>query len=187
MFRWIVSPLFGRHSSMLCLVCFFNYIYLHCRVQSHWVEKKLIYWWNRIRVTVLAAVVVVVVLASSVNSEHQINQFELRLAPKSKSNSRLIDEENMYYPIGWPKIIDVVGLNDATIRQICCDRVKILFAILTDDSLAIYYTNVNTTYLLLRVQMCECECVARLQHTNRYSFAFIVVANKQRVHDICNN
>lgn len=49
----------------------------------------------------------------------------------------------MYYPIGWPKIIDVVGLNDATIRQICCDRVKILFAILTDDSLAIYYTNVN--------------------------------------------
>lgn len=87
----------------------------------------------------------------------------------------------MYYPIGWPKIIDVVGLNDATIRQICCDRVKILFAILTDDSLAIYYTNVNTTSLLLRIQTCERLCVCNLQHTNRYSFAFIIVSNKQRV------
>lgn len=48
----------------------------------------------------------------------------------------------MYFPIGWPKIIDVVGLNNQIIRKICCDRVKILFAVLTDDSLAIFYTNV---------------------------------------------
>lgn len=62
----------------------------------------------------------------------------------------------MYYPIGWPKIIDVIGLNDATIRQICCDRVKILFAILTDDSLAIYYTNVSVLCHSLSVQMRRC-------------------------------
>lgn len=62
----------------------------------------------------------------------------------------------MYYPIGWPKIIDVVGLNDATIRQICCDRVKILFAILTDDSLAIYYTNVNK-YTFTFFCVCVCD------------------------------
>lgn len=61
----------------------------------------------------------------------------------------------MYYPIGWPKIIDVIGLNDATIRQICCDRVKILFAILTDDSLAIYYTNVNIQLYIVGVCVCD--------------------------------
>lgn len=49
----------------------------------------------------------------------------------------------MYFPIGWPKAIDVFGLGAQQIRKICCDRVKILFAILTDDSLAIFYTNVN--------------------------------------------
>lgn len=49
----------------------------------------------------------------------------------------------MYYPIGWPSQIDLVGLNGQTIRKICCDRVKILFAILTDEYLAIYYTHVS--------------------------------------------
>lgn len=55
----------------------------------------------------------------------------------------------MYYPIGWPKIIDVIGLKEQNIWKICCDRVKILFAILTDDSLAIYYTNVNTLLFVI--------------------------------------
>lgn len=50
----------------------------------------------------------------------------------------------MYFPIGWPKVIDVFGLGAQVIRKICCDRVKILFAVLTDDSLAIFYTNVNS-------------------------------------------
>lgn len=51
----------------------------------------------------------------------------------------------MYYPIGWPKLIDAIGLNKQSIRKICCDRVKILFAILTDESLAIYYTRVSVS------------------------------------------
>lgn len=95
----------------------------------------------------------------------------------------------MYYPIGWPKIVDVVGLNDATIRQICCDRVKILFATLTDDSLAIYYTNVNkrNEYLLNGTTarcMCAwagccatttpvrpvCALIVSFHHRNNYNF-----------------
>lgn len=51
----------------------------------------------------------------------------------------------MYFPIGWPKVIDVFDLAEQDIRKICCDRVKILFAVLTDDSLAIFYTNVSDT------------------------------------------
>lgn len=51
----------------------------------------------------------------------------------------------MYYPIGWPGQIDLIGFEDQTVRKICCDRVKILFAVLTDDSLAIYYTHVSVS------------------------------------------
>lgn len=54
----------------------------------------------------------------------------------------------MYYPIGWPRKIDLIGLNQQPIRKISCDRVKILFAVLTDDSLAIYYTNVSNTLIV---------------------------------------
>lgn len=46
----------------------------------------------------------------------------------------------MYFAIGWPKHLDTASFGDQPIRQICCDRVKILFAILTDDALAIWYT-----------------------------------------------
>lgn len=49
----------------------------------------------------------------------------------------------MYYPIGWPSQIDLIGLGGQTVRKISCDRVKILFAVLTDKSLAIYYTHVR--------------------------------------------
>lgn len=48
----------------------------------------------------------------------------------------------MYFAIGWPKILDTLSFGDQIIRKICCDRVKILFAILTDDTLAIWYTKV---------------------------------------------
>lgn len=46
----------------------------------------------------------------------------------------------MYFAIGWPKQLDTSSFGDQAIRQICCDRVKILFAILTDDTLAIWYS-----------------------------------------------
>lgn len=49
----------------------------------------------------------------------------------------------MYFAIGWPKILDTLSFGDQIIRKICCDRVKILTAILTDDTLAIWYTKVS--------------------------------------------
>lgn len=56
----------------------------------------------------------------------------------------------MYFPIGWPKILDTLSLGDQIIRKICCDRVKILFAILTDDTLAIWFTKVCVYYILYK-------------------------------------
>lgn len=58
----------------------------------------------------------------------------------------------MYYPIGWPRQVDLIGLSQQTIRKICCDRVKILFAVLTDESLAIYYTNVCSISISLHIK-----------------------------------
>ncbi|XP_059616429.1 guanine nucleotide exchange factor subunit Rich-like [Phlebotomus argentipes] len=47
----------------------------------------------------------------------------------------------MYFPVGWPKILDIAETaNGCQLLKICCDRVKILFAILTEDSLRIWYT-----------------------------------------------
>lgn len=46
----------------------------------------------------------------------------------------------MYFAIGWPKHLDTASFGAQPLRQIACDRVKILFAILTDDTLAIWYT-----------------------------------------------
>lgn len=57
----------------------------------------------------------------------------------------------MYYPIGWPSQLDLIGLGDQTVRKICCDRVKILFAILTDESLAIYYTHVSSVQEIIHI------------------------------------
>lgn len=54
----------------------------------------------------------------------------------------------MYFPIGWPKSLDLPDFGSFKIRKICCDRVKILFAILTDDTLAIWYTKVNIIILI---------------------------------------
>lgn len=45
----------------------------------------------------------------------------------------------MYFPIGWPKVLHLNNPNICSIRQLVCNRDKILFAVLTDDSLLIYY------------------------------------------------
>ncbi|EFA06481.2 guanine nucleotide exchange factor subunit Rich [Tribolium castaneum] len=45
----------------------------------------------------------------------------------------------MYFPIGWPKVIKIPDLGHASVRQITCNRDRILFAILTDDSIAIWF------------------------------------------------
>lgn len=49
----------------------------------------------------------------------------------------------MYFPVGWPKVLSVPELGDSIIKQVICNRDKILFAILTDDSLSIWFCKVN--------------------------------------------
>lgn len=42
----------------------------------------------------------------------------------------------MYYPIGWPKVVDSP---DSTIVRVVTDKVKILFAVLFEKSLCIWF------------------------------------------------
>lgn len=48
----------------------------------------------------------------------------------------------MYFPIGWPKVIKTPELGHSSIKHITCNRDRILFAILTDDSLAVWFCKV---------------------------------------------
>lgn len=45
----------------------------------------------------------------------------------------------MFYSIGWPKLLDTTTSSKNKILQIINDRVKILFAILYEESLAVWY------------------------------------------------
>ncbi|XP_072379724.1 guanine nucleotide exchange factor subunit Rich [Diabrotica undecimpunctata] len=45
----------------------------------------------------------------------------------------------MYFPIGWPKVIKTPELGDSTIKHITSNRDRILFAIITDDCLGIWF------------------------------------------------
>lgn len=49
----------------------------------------------------------------------------------------------MYFPIGWPKVLNTPELGQNSIKQITSNRDRILFAILTDDSLSIWFCKVN--------------------------------------------
>ncbi|PNF21795.1 Guanine nucleotide exchange factor subunit Rich [Cryptotermes secundus] len=45
----------------------------------------------------------------------------------------------MYFPVGWPKVLNIPQLGHCSIRQVICNRDKILFAILTDDCLSVWF------------------------------------------------
>ncbi|XP_076267797.1 guanine nucleotide exchange factor subunit Rich isoform X2 [Rhynchophorus ferrugineus] len=45
----------------------------------------------------------------------------------------------MYFPIGWPKVVQVPDSGQSSLKQIKCNRDRILVAILTDDVLAIWF------------------------------------------------
>ena len=49
----------------------------------------------------------------------------------------------MYFSIGWPKLLDSKSEDSTTILQIEADRVKILFCILFEDSLSIWFCKPN--------------------------------------------
>lgn len=48
----------------------------------------------------------------------------------------------MYFPIGWPKVVQVPDSGQSSLKQIKCNRDRILVAILTDDVLAIWFCKV---------------------------------------------
>lgn len=78
----------------------------------------------------------------------------------------------MYFSIGWPRVINCSYKN---IRKISCDRVKILFTILTDDTLAIWYTKVSA----VRV-----KCIApALRFKCKQSLGCIIITSIQ-AHDL---
>ncbi|XP_037295110.1 guanine nucleotide exchange factor subunit Rich isoform X2 [Manduca sexta] len=45
----------------------------------------------------------------------------------------------MYFPIGWPKVLQNVGADNQIIKQIVSNRDKILFAALTDDCITVWF------------------------------------------------
>jgi len=53
----------------------------------------------------------------------------------------------MYYPVGWPRVLRLPPYDDAAsqaeVRQVVCNRDKILAAILTEDALQIWYIKVS--------------------------------------------
>lgn len=49
----------------------------------------------------------------------------------------------MYFPLGWPKVLKTEELGQGIIKQIKCNRDRILFSIITDDSLAIWFCKVS--------------------------------------------
>lgn len=48
----------------------------------------------------------------------------------------------MYFPCGWPKVIDLPDLGGYSINKVNSNRDRVLFTILTDDSIAIWYCKV---------------------------------------------
>jgi hypothetical protein len=51
----------------------------------------------------------------------------------------------MYFPVGWPRVLNIPQLGQCSIRQVVCNRDKILFAILTDDCLSVWFCKVSLT------------------------------------------
>lgn len=57
----------------------------------------------------------------------------------------------MYFPIGWPKTLDAFGSNGNPFVQVVCNRDKILFAVLTEDTLVIWFCKVSQNIRLYRI------------------------------------
>lgn len=58
----------------------------------------------------------------------------------------------MYFPVGWPKVVKIPDLGKSKLKQIVCNRDKILFAILSDDSLSIWFCKVS--YSVQKFNLC---------------------------------
>jgi hypothetical protein len=90
-------------------------------------------------------------LARLTKSKHRICQsvFVLALPPAIDHPPRSYQRKIvfiMYFPLGWPKLLDT-SLMSSDLLKICFDRVKVLFAILSEDELSIWYTRVSVKTL----------------------------------------
>lgn len=45
----------------------------------------------------------------------------------------------MYFPIGWPKIIKIPDLEHFNLKQVTCNRDRLLFSVITEDSITIWH------------------------------------------------
>lgn len=52
----------------------------------------------------------------------------------------------MYFPIGWPKVLKIPELGNSNIKQVTCNLDKILFAVLTEDTLTIWFCKVSSNF-----------------------------------------
>lgn len=67
----------------------------------------------------------------------------------------------MYFPLGWPKVLKTGELGQGIIKQIKCNRDRILFSTINADSLAIWFCKVKVflgdfiRYFIHRNQICS--------------------------------
>ncbi|KAL3288875.1 hypothetical protein HHI36_003321 [Cryptolaemus montrouzieri] len=54
----------------------------------------------------------------------------------------------MYFPIGWPKVMKIPELGQYNLKQLTCNRDRVLFSILTGDSLGIWFCKTSEGHLL---------------------------------------
>lgn len=64
----------------------------------------------------------------------------------------------MYFPIGWPKVLnDNIDNGNEECRKILCNRDRILFAVLSDSQITIWFSMVSF------FQLCRYVCEACLK------------------------
>ena len=61
----------------------------------------------------------------------------------------------MYFPIGWPKCLHL-DENDAKLLYVASNLERLLFAILTEDSICLWYCKVG---VVCRISYSVCEII----------------------------
>lgn len=55
----------------------------------------------------------------------------------------MTDSGKMYYPVGLPKRLRIPGASDGQVKAIVCNRDRILFAVVTEKSIWIWFSRVS--------------------------------------------
>jgi hypothetical protein len=71
----------------------------------------------------------------------------------------------MYFPVGWPRVLNVPQLGQCSVRQVVCNRDKILFAILTDDCLSVWFCKVSLPNCKYDTLNASCHSLGCTKHT----------------------